>query len=121
MSTQHTPPSALDLISEVSDLVTGAGILLFVLAPFALPFLALLAFVGIVLLIPVVLGAMLVTPVLVARRWRRPHARSSDVVTEVGRSGEVTLEQRESPTSRVTTSGRGANVRTPGGEQRLAA
>ena len=121
MSTQHTPPSALDLISEVSDLVTGAGILLFVLAPFALPFLALVALVGIVLLIPVVLGAMLVAPVVVARRWWRSHARSSDVVTQVSRSGEVTLDQRESPTSRVTTIGEGANVRTSGREQRLAA
>jgi hypothetical protein len=109
------------LISEVSDLVAGAGILLFVLAPFAVPFLALVALVGIVLLIPVVLGAMLVAPVLVARRWWRSHARSSDVVSEVSRSGEVTLEQRESPASRVTTIGQGANVRTPGGEQRQAA
>jgi hypothetical protein len=57
-----TPPSALELVSEASDLAAGAGIIGFVLAPFALPFLALLVLAVLLLAIPMLAGAVLAAP-----------------------------------------------------------
>jgi hypothetical protein len=76
---QPTTPSRLDLVSEVSDLAAGLGILTFTLAPLALPALALTALTAVALLIPVLAAAMLAAPFLLARRWRRaPVTTGSD-------------------------------------------
>ena len=66
----QTRTSAGDLVSEVSSLATGAGIVLFVLAPFALPALALMAVAALALSIPLLLGAVLAAPILLMRRRR---------------------------------------------------
>ena len=65
-----TKPSGLELVSEVSDLGAGIGILTFALAPLALPALALTALAVVPLLIPVLAGALLAAPVLLVRRLR---------------------------------------------------
>ena len=43
---------SLELVSEVADLAVGAGMLTLILAPFALPGLALIALTTVALLIP---------------------------------------------------------------------
>ena len=58
-----------ELIHEVLDLATGVGLLIFTLAPFALPALALIVVGAVVLLIPVLVGAILATPILLGRHW----------------------------------------------------
>jgi hypothetical protein len=76
-SPEHqTPPSGLELVSEVADLAVGAGMLTFTLAPFALPALALIALATVLLLIPTLGVALLLAPFLVARRWWRSRDRS---------------------------------------------
>lgn len=75
---QQTTPSALEVVSEVSDLAAGLGILTFTLAPLAIPALALTALLALPLLIPVLLGAMLAPPFLLASRWLRARDRSSN-------------------------------------------
>lgn len=77
MRTHQSPRSGLDLVSEVSDLATGAGLLIFTLAPFALPALALTVLAGSLLLIPVVAGPLLAAPFLLARHWWRSRDRRS--------------------------------------------
>jgi len=72
---QLATPSALELVSEVSDLAAGVGLLIFTLTPLALPALAPTALVAIVLLIPALVGAMLAAPFLLAWRWRRARDR----------------------------------------------
>jgi hypothetical protein len=64
-------PSGLELVSEVSDLGAGLGILTFALASLALPGLALTALAVVPLLIPVLAGALLAAPLLLVRRLRR--------------------------------------------------
>jgi hypothetical protein len=87
-SPEHqTPPSGLELVSEVADLAVGAGILTFTLAPFALPGLALIALTAVALLIPALGVALLLAPFLVARRCWRARGRSS-VATRRTRSGD---------------------------------
>jgi hypothetical protein len=54
LTKQHTTPSGLELLSEVSDLTAGLAILTFTLAPLALPALALTALTAVLLLIPAV-------------------------------------------------------------------
>ncbi len=62
---------ALELLSEVSDLATGVGLLTFVLAPLALPILALTALVLLpALILAVVVALLVVAPILVIRRSR---------------------------------------------------
>jgi hypothetical protein len=80
LSERSSKPSGIELLSEVSDLVTGAGLLIFVLAPFALPGLALAAVAIVVLLIPVLIGAILAAPILLVRRWwdSRDHTVAAD-------------------------------------------
>ena len=83
MPNQRSTPSGLELLSEVSYLATGAGIITFTLAPLALPALALALLATMALLIPlfvgavlaVFVGAVLAAPVLVVRRWRRSRDR----------------------------------------------
>lgn len=64
---------------EVLDLATGVGRLIFTLAPFALPALALVAVAAPLLVIPALVGAILATPILLGRHWWRSHARPSSV------------------------------------------
>jgi hypothetical protein len=75
---QKTTPSGLELVSEVSDLAAGLGLLIFTLTPLALPALALTALAAALLLIPALVAATLVAPFVLARRWRRrrspPHS-----------------------------------------------
>lgn len=73
---RQTPPSGLELVSEMADLTVGVGMLTFVLAPFALPALALIALIAVVALIPALGVALLLAPFLVARRWWRSRDRS---------------------------------------------
>ena len=75
MPNQRSTPSGLELLSEVSYLATGAGIITFTLAPLALPALALALLATMALLIPLFVGAVLAAPVLVVRRWRRSRDR----------------------------------------------
>ena len=80
---RSSKPSGIELVSEVSDLVAGAGLLSFVLAPLALPGLALAAVAIVVLLIPLLIGAILTAPILlVRRRW---HSRSHTLVADTRR------------------------------------
>jgi len=76
-SAKQTTPSGLELVSEVSDLTAGLGILTFTLAPLALPALALTALTAVLLLIPVLAGALLAAPFLLAGRWWRARHRRS--------------------------------------------
>jgi hypothetical protein len=75
LAEQQTMPSGFGLVSEVSDLTAGLGILTFTLAPLALPALALTALTAVALLIPVLLGAFLAAPFLLASRWLRARDR----------------------------------------------
>jgi hypothetical protein len=87
LTKQHTTPSGLELLSEVSDLTAGLGILTFTLAPLALPALALTALTAVVLLIPVLAGALLAAPFLLAGRWWRARHRRSRT-TDPARFGD---------------------------------
>lgn len=78
ISDGQTRPSGVEPISEVSDLAAGAGILVFTLAPFALPALLMMAVVAVALAIPpLVVGAILAAPILLTRRWRRSRDRTT--------------------------------------------
>ena len=68
---QQMPLSVPDALSEVSDIVTGAAIMTFALAPLALPFLALVAAVSVALLVPVVVCALIAASSMVALRGCR--------------------------------------------------
>jgi hypothetical protein len=87
LTEQLPKPSGTELLSEVSDLVTGAGLLIFVLAPFALPGLALAAVAIVVLLIPVLIGAILTAPILLVWRWW--HSRDHTVAEDRRRDHEA--------------------------------
>ncbi len=76
MPHHRTTPSGLEFVSEVSDLAVGVGMLIFTLAPFALPVLAVAALAGVALLTPVLVGVVLAGPLLLARRWWRSRNRS---------------------------------------------
>ena len=78
---QQTTPSGLELVSEVSDLAAGLGLVIFTLAPLALPALALTALVAVLLLIPAFVGAMLAVPFVLAGRWSRARHRPSGATT----------------------------------------
>jgi hypothetical protein len=79
-SETQTRTTAADLGSEVSDLATGAGILLFVLAPFALPALALMAVAALALSVPLLVGAVLAAPILLMRRRWRPRRTQDRII-----------------------------------------
>jgi hypothetical protein len=68
---QQMPLSVPDALSEVSDIVTGAAIMTFALAPLALPFLALVAAVSVALLVPVVACALIAASCMMALRGCR--------------------------------------------------
>lgn len=87
-----------ELFSEVLDLATGVGILVYTLAPFALPALALVAVTGVLLLIPLFAGAILAAPILLRRHWRRSHARAS-------RARQLAPPERKVRRPRVSTLG----------------
>jgi Polyketide cyclase / dehydrase and lipid transport len=77
MSPKQTPASASELVEELSAFAAGGGMLTFVLAPFALPMLALVAVVAIVAglaaLVATFIVAFLCAPILVAVRLGRRH------------------------------------------------
>ena len=87
LSERSSKPSGIELVSEVSDLVAGAGLLIFVLAPFTLPGLALAAVAIVVLLIPLLIGAILAAPILLLRRWW--HSRDHTLVAGTRRDREA--------------------------------
>jgi hypothetical protein len=105
------------LFSEVLDLATGVGLLVFTLAPFALPALALVAVAAVLLMIPVLVGAILAAPILVGWRWWRSHARASRVSQpatvgrEVRRPGVSTPGASGDPTEIVDTESLPVKVR----------
>jgi hypothetical protein len=79
MPTAATRPSFGELVGESLDLLAGFGIMFVALAPFALPFILLLVATALVVLVPLAaVGAacaVLMSPVVVARRVRS-HRRS---------------------------------------------
>jgi hypothetical protein len=86
----HQSQSGLELVSELSDLAAGAGILIFALAPFSLPALALTAVAAVALLVPALVGLVLAAPFLLARRWWRSGDRHHRLNSEAFRgAGEV--------------------------------
>jgi hypothetical protein len=88
-STHQAASCGRELFGEVLDLATGVGLLVFTLAPFALPALALVAVAGVLLMIPVLVGAILATPILLGRHWWRSHARASLVSQPAVRGREL--------------------------------
>lgn len=78
---QSPKPSGIELVSEVSDLAFGIGLLIFVLAPLALPALALAAVAIVVLLIPMLAGTILAAPILLMRHlWKsREHTFAAEM------------------------------------------
>lgn len=109
LSKPRTTCCGRELFSEVLDLATGVGLLIFTLAPSALPALALMAVAAVVLLIPVLVGPILATPILLGRHWWRSHARASRVSQrtipgrEVRRAGVSTLGASRDPMEIVDT------------------
>jgi hypothetical protein len=73
---QEIQLSVPDFVSELSDIATGAAIMTFALAPFALPFLALVAAASVALLVPVLACALIAGSCMVALRWCRLLSRS---------------------------------------------
>lgn len=73
---QPTPPTGIELVSEVADIAVGVGMLTLTLAPFALPALALTALAAVALLVPALVVALVLAPFLVARRYWRARDRS---------------------------------------------
>lgn len=76
MPEQQNAHSGLEIVGEVTDLAVGLGMIVMTLFPFALPALALSALVALVLMVPMLVGAVLVAPLLMLRSWRRSHARA---------------------------------------------
>jgi hypothetical protein len=79
------PASASELVEELSAFAAGGGMLTFVLAPFALPMLALVAAVaiaaGLAALLASLIVAFLCAPILVAVRLSRRHrTRAAELV-----------------------------------------
>ena len=71
--------SGFEFVGGLPDLGAGAGMLIFMPAPFSRPVLALMALAAVALLIPAVVGAVLAAPLLLARRrWRSRDRLSGD-------------------------------------------
>jgi hypothetical protein len=89
--------SGFEFVSGLSDLAAGAGILIFMLAPFSLPVLALTALAAVALLIPAVVGVVLAAPLLLARRqWRSRDRLSGDTKPSRRGDGEARMRRRRS-------------------------
>jgi hypothetical protein len=70
-------PAITDLLWEIGDLSVGLGLLTFILAPFAIPFLLLLALTLVPFIVLGAIAGILATPVLLIRavsQHRRPAA-----------------------------------------------
>lgn len=104
---RSTQPSGLEVVSEVSDLAAGAGMLIFAFAPFALPALSLTALVAVAVLIPALVGGALVAPFLMARRWRRLRDRLSVASEPSGRGNAKARAPRRRPATALGRSGLG--------------
>lgn len=87
-SRQRTTDSGLELVTEVSDLAAGAGIITFTLAPLALPALALTLLLIVPLLVPALIGALVAVPILVLRRLRQPRDRPHGAAQPAGAGGQ---------------------------------
>ena len=97
MPQHRTTMSGLEFVSEVSDLAAGAGMLIFTLAPFALPVLALSALAAVALLVPAVVGVVLAGPLLLAWLWWRSRDRvSRDARPARAGKGEAGIPRRRS-------------------------
>ncbi|MGB0094790.1 MAG: hypothetical protein WBP81_19935 [Solirubrobacteraceae bacterium] len=95
MPQHRTTMSGLEFVSEVSDLAAGAGMLIFTLAPFALPVLALTALAAVALLVAAVVGVVLAGPLLLAWRWWRSRDRvSRDAKPARAGNGEAGMPRR---------------------------
>jgi hypothetical protein len=90
--------SGFEFVSGLSDFAAGAAMLIFMLAPFSLPVLALTALAAVALLIPAVVGAVLAAPFLLARRQWRSRDRLSGDTKPSGRGGggEARMRRRRS-------------------------
>jgi hypothetical protein len=87
--------SGFEFVSGLSDLAAGAGMLIFMLAPFSLPVLALTALAAVALLIPAVVGAVLAAPFLLARRrWRSRDRLSGDTTPSRRGDGGARMRRR---------------------------
>jgi hypothetical protein len=81
---QHTAPSFRELVSEVPDRAAGAGMLIFTLARFELPALALTALAAVAFLVLALASVVLVARVLRTQRWRRCRDRWSGATEPAG-------------------------------------
>ena len=89
--------SGLEFVSGLSDLAAGAGMLIFMLAVFSLPVLALTALAAVTLLIPAVVGTVLAAPFLLARRqWRSRDRLPGDTNPSRHGDGEARMRRRRS-------------------------
>jgi hypothetical protein len=76
MHTNPTPPDVGDLVTEVSGLMVGLGVVSVALFPLAVPLIALVVAPLVLLaLAGAVLAAPFVLPVLLVRRFRRDRSR----------------------------------------------
>jgi hypothetical protein len=89
MQKRQTRPSGREFVGELTGLAAGLGMLIFTLAPFALPALALIAVVAVVVVLPVLAGALLAAPFLLAQSWLRSPERPARAIN--GRSADDEL------------------------------
>jgi hypothetical protein len=86
--------SGFEFVGGLSDLGAGAGMLIFMLALFSRPVLALMALAAVALLIPAVVGAVLAAPLLLARRrWRSRDRLSGDTKPSLRGDGEARMQR----------------------------
>jgi hypothetical protein len=79
MPSESNDHASIEVVSGVSTALVGAGVVTFALAPLALPILILTVVAVIPLLLPVLalglLAAIVIVPIRLARRLRRPTIR----------------------------------------------
>jgi hypothetical protein len=89
--------SGFEFVGGLSDLGAGAGMLIFMPAPFSPPVLALMALTAVAVLIPAVVGAVFAAPLLLARRrWRSRDRLSGDTKPSRRGDGEARMRRRRS-------------------------
>ncbi len=97
MPNHQTTPSGIGFVGEVSDLAVGVGLLIFTLARFALPAVALRALAAVALRVPAVVGVVLTGPLLLAPRWWWSRDRASrDAKRAWTPNGEAEIPRRRS-------------------------
>lgn len=103
MPEQQNAHSGLAIVGEMADLAVGLGMFVMTLFPFALPALALTALVALVLLVPVLVGAVLAAPLLMLRSWRRSHARAHSAGRLAGGSETAIPRPKESDRAQASS------------------